>query len=551
MNSRIRPVLLSLAAILLTLAGVGRIVATYHVFNQTDDEPIHIAAGLQWLDQGRYDYDLQHPVVSRIATAIVPYLAGMHSTGRTAPLEEGNAILYSGGNYFHNLALARSGILPFFLLASAVVWFWTRRLFGDGAALAAVFLFTTLPPILAHSGLATTDMAGGACLAASLYAFLLWLERPVWQRTVLFGLSLALALSTKLSAVMFAPLCMAVILALYAIAERPCAKEWSHRVSGLVLAVVMAFVLVWAGYRFSFGPLPGQAYLAANPPVTFARFLGNTRLPAPEFFNGLALVQLHNYLGQDAWFFGQFRTHGWWYFFPLMLAVKTPIAFLVLAISGYVIIWRNAKSRFAWQPLVPGACAVVILLSVVPAHLDIGLRHILGIYPLLAVTAGVGALRLLQSGNRIVLAIAVALLLWQGADSLRAHPDYLAYTNEFIRHAPERYISDSDLDWGQDLQRLSDKLKQLGVNEVSLGYFGTADVSQHGLPTLHPVAAYQPTTGWIAVSAFVETVESAELQQQAGRSDDPLGWLHAEQPVARIGKSIKLYYIPSTERTSQ
>ena len=105
-------------------------------------------------------------------------------------------------------------------------------------------------------------------------------------------------------------------------------------------------------------------------------------------------------------------------------------------------------------------------------------------------------------------------------------------------------LSDSDLDWGQDLQRLSDKLKELGVKEVSLHYLGTADLSQHGLPAVKLLVPYQPVTGWIAVSSYTLTVESAELQKQWRTPVSPLGWLASERPVARIGKSIWLYYIP-------
>jgi len=38
-----------------------------------------------------------------------------------------------------------------------LLWAWARRLLGNGTALAAAAPFTTLPPVLAHAGLATTD----------------------------------------------------------------------------------------------------------------------------------------------------------------------------------------------------------------------------------------------------------------------------------------------------------------------------------------------------------------------------------------------------------
>ena len=81
----------------------------------------------------------------------------------------------------------RAGILPFFLLACLVVFFWTRHTFGSPAAALATLLFTLVPPVLAHAGLATTDMGLAACLGAAFFALILWAESPGWKRSVLSG----------------------------------------------------------------------------------------------------------------------------------------------------------------------------------------------------------------------------------------------------------------------------------------------------------------------------------------------------------------------------
>ena len=104
------------------------------------------------------------------AAAAFPYLAGLRSGGLSGTDSAGNAILRSAGSYLRNLTLARIGILPFFVLAAGVIWAWARRLFGYRTALASVFLFCALPPILGHAGLATTDMAITAGLAAAVFA---------------------------------------------------------------------------------------------------------------------------------------------------------------------------------------------------------------------------------------------------------------------------------------------------------------------------------------------------------------------------------------------
>src|ERR1035437_629652 len=65
--------------------------------------------------------------------------------------------------------------------------FWARHHFGNTAAVLATGLFTLLPPVLAHAGLATTDMALAACLGAAFFSLVLWAEKPTLPRTLLLG----------------------------------------------------------------------------------------------------------------------------------------------------------------------------------------------------------------------------------------------------------------------------------------------------------------------------------------------------------------------------
>jgi hypothetical protein len=357
---------------------------------------------------------------------------------------------------------------------------------------------------------------------------------------------------SKFSTLLFLPVCLLVTLLLYWLAgktgdRRHCPRgakttPWdsgaSHLVS-LALAAALALLVIWAGYRFSFGPMTPKPY---RPLEMVDKWVGGISLPAPELFDGIAEVEWHNARGHPSWLLGEYRMHGWWYFFPVVFAVKTPLAFILLCIAGYDACF--SRKHFAWQLWVPGACAPAILAVCIPTSINLGVRHILVMYPMLAIVAGFGATSLLQTKKRAVMGAAIALLLWQTLSSAMVHPDYLAYFNEFVWSEPERILSDSDLDWGQDLQRLSNKLKELGVKEVWMVCFGTADTSKLGFPTVKLAQPYQPVTGWIAVSAHMTTIESAMIQKDIRRSDAPLGWLESERPVARIGKTIKLYYVP-------
>src|SRR5215831_9375635 len=194
-----------LSVVLLIGIACCRIALTYHVFTQTFDEPLDVTCGMRWL-QGSFKDCLEHPPLARVAAALGPYLAGRRLTGLVVRRDEGNAILDSRSGDSHNLMLARLGILPFFIIASAVVWLWTRRLFGEPAAIFAALLFTSLPPVLAHAGLATTDMAVTAFLLCALYAFASWLrEGNILFHGVLFGVTVGLAVLSKFSTFLFLP----------------------------------------------------------------------------------------------------------------------------------------------------------------------------------------------------------------------------------------------------------------------------------------------------------------------------------------------------------
>jgi hypothetical protein len=129
-------------------------------------------------------------------------------------------------------------------------------------------------------------------------------------------------------------------------------------------------------------------------------------------------------------------------------------------------------------------------------------------------------------------AVILVLLVWQLSTLWTAYPDYLPYFNEAVPH-PQRVLVDSDLDWGQDLRRLELRAAQLRIPQLSLAYRGTADLAREPLPPFVSLAARQPTTGWVAISALARTREPADY-----------AWLDAYRPVERIGKSIDLYYIP-------
>ena len=529
--------------------GAARIVSTYHVFNQTWDEPAHVAAGMQWLDQGRYTYEPLHPPLARVLVALGPRLAGIRSAGHESVWIEGNSILYAGGRYDRNLALARLGVLPFFFLAGLVVFAWARRIGAASEAVWAVLLFTTLPPVLGQAGIATTDMAVTATIVLAIYCLTLWLDRATPARSLALGLTLGLALLSKLSALLFLP-AAGVAVALCRRGERGRIERGPGRTrtTRLRLTYAAALLTVWAGYRFAVGPLtapeasPAAAESAPSTPLD--RVARARVFPAPALFEGLGQLAAKNRAGHKSYLLGEVRSTGWWYFFPVALGVKTPLPFVLLTGAGIVAALRGSSDTDRRRRIEPAAIALAMLLVCLPSRINIGLRHVLPMYPFLAIVAGMGVVALwrAQRGRPAARALAVLLVGWQLAASARAHPDYLAYFNELAGSHPERILIDSDLDDGQDLKRLADTLRARRIPAVSLAYAGSATVAEHGLPPVHWLEPHRPATGWVAASLY-----SIKLGSLDRPGHDDFAWLERYQPVALVGRSIRLYYIPRTE----
>ena len=159
---------LIVSSLVLMVVGLAQIAGTYAVFSHVWDEPAHIASGMQLLDLGEYNYELQHPPLARLAAAIGPYLAGSRSFADRNMWNEGLRLLYNSVSYERTLTLARLEMLPFFVLLVALTWWWANRIFGVVTATLTSLFLVTQPTVLAYAGLATTDLPAVAMSIWSL-----------------------------------------------------------------------------------------------------------------------------------------------------------------------------------------------------------------------------------------------------------------------------------------------------------------------------------------------------------------------------------------------
>ncbi len=550
---------------LLALVAVARIISSYSRTSLAFDEPCHIAAAIELLARHTYKLDPVHPPLARIAIGLPLYLAGERYPKLSIPDQQityhdvGNAVLSSSGHYARNLALARIGVLPFFLLATAIVFLWARREYGDLAAVMAVALFTTLPNVLAFSGIAYTDIVAAATQVGLFFAFVQWLDQPTKRSALWLGLAAGLAFASKATTVIFFPaVAVAIVLGKWLCTRTIVGENIPPRqiVRHVAIVAALAIVTVWASYGFAVGHVRDGMNLSADSIPSFRQFpaplaragrwlvASDPLIPAPALIKGVAEAWVLNKEKPAAYLLGHVKEGGWWYFFLVGIAVKSPLPFLVLAAVG-VISLKAFDPQRRWRAMAQLLAVLAVLLVTMPVKYNAGVRHVMVVFPLLAIVAGSGCSYLWhqQNGRRPAGRAALILLLsWQLVSTMRAQGDFLAYFNELAGRDPSKVmVAGCDLDCGQDLDLLARELHARHITHATIAMWTSADPSHTDLPGFDVPQAYRPVSGWFAISLrALRFGNSFHMQYPVGAFD----WLQAYQPVSRVGKTILLYHIP-------
>jgi hypothetical protein len=239
-----------------------------------------------------------------------------------------------------------------------------------------------------------------------------------------------------------------------------------------------------------------------------------------KFFDGLRDVIKISRGPEQSYLFGQASTTGWWWYFPTTVALKTTLPFLLLLIAGFFV----ARSRIFFESI---AAAAAMLIVAMPSHLDIGIRYVLPLFVPLSVAAGVTLIRLFDRRR----AVAALLICWHLGASIVTHPDYFPYFNELAGRDPSRYLIDSNLDWGQDVIRLSKVVHEARIGTIGVAIFGNADLDALHFPQWHRLNAFVPEHGWIAISDHAYRMEMT----RGG------WWWLQNRPYRRVGRSIRIY----------
>ncbi len=510
----------------------------------TYDEPVHLASGYSYLKTGRYALNIMdHPPFSEMLSALPLLFKGPQTFFTHPDYETGRLYHYSDYFLYRNkfpagelLDSARTfGFLVWTAGFSAVIFIFCLKLGSAPAGLYALAVYYFLPLFISNNALVTTDSAAALFYCAALLTGFLFALRA-------YGPEAAFPRRELAAAAVCAGLAMASKFSMFVVPPL---------VAGLWVLHMVFFSPRREGGRVFFHAL---LFCVLSLAVLALVYKGDL----PLYFQGLNATIERLGQGRPSFSFGVRSMSGVWWYFPAAFLLKNPAALVLFLAAGLIAAFRSRGPALLWLVLP----FLFYFGSALTSRVQIGVRHLLPAMPLAAALAGLGLVFLLRRRRGALLALPAAAV--SAFFVVSAHPHYLAYFSEAAGGGRNgwKYFTDSNLDWGQDLKSLGEKLAAEGAPPVVLSYFGVARPEYYGIKYL-PLGTVTNVGGLDSVSHAGDlcassrrllAVSATNLQGTYYPDQDRFGWLLGREPYFSAGGSIFLYDLAgdadSIERTA-
>ncbi|MCK5451184.1 MAG: glycosyltransferase family 39 protein, partial [Candidatus Omnitrophica bacterium] len=435
---------------------------------------------------------------------------------------------------------ARLMILFVAVFGGIFLFYWINKRVSYLAAIFALFLYCFSPNILAHARLATTDMVSTVFIMCSIMTFWDLLTRESRKRIILCGIFLGLALLSKFTALLLLPV-YAVVYIFQVIMKRGKGDK-RLRVRSVLGVLLISFMIMWIGYGFEGKPilsedtmrLEEKTIIAENMIQTYAPgfkdkwmyLLRNVPVPMSSYLVGVLGVIKHGAEGARVLFMGKWSEKGNPFYYVVAMLIKTPISLFLFFLLGCL---RAFYSRYRKLVLYLLFITGLFIVSASSSDLQLGLRYILPVYPLIFIISAIGLKRLIST-NLVSKRIAIVLLLWYAVSSIMIWPNYLSYFNEIIGGPSNgyKYLGDSNLDWGQNLPALKKFMTKKKIDRIALHYFDTEGPVYYGIKCdkISEEEMINPKNKVYAIS--VDAISSFK-------------WTKGIDPVAKVGYTFFIY----------
>lgn len=571
-NSRHASLFSVVALLLLLLMGILSGGAALRE-SVTVDEVSHIAAGVSYLQKFDLRLNAEHPPLPKILAAIPLVLRGARadyshiSWTFSDSYFQANMAQWVFGAWFltkwndpqQTLAWARLPMLLMTLVLGWMVFVYARRLGGNWGGLLSLSVFVSTPAFLTFGPLVHTDLAITLFTLLTLWKFADLCVEPSRKSAVMLGLRFAGALLSKFTAgiLLFAFVAFALSTRWRPVPGQPTekieARSWRKiRRHFTWQAILWAALAVYIFYFvFSIRQSSDIFYFDGHNPA----FLLLRRLMMPVWLYVRAVLFVLLTSVRPTFVLGHSYSHGVWFYFPVIFALKSPLGVLgLLLLASVLAIWRKRREpksqpervipfeflmhwRALWGSLLVfvGFC----LLS----GLDISIRHFS--VPLVLLTLLLAPLPRLLSGlrftspvvGRVAIGATTLLALSCLATAIGAYPFFMPYMNSIsFGHPAYELFNDSNVDWNQSLPEVKRYIEQHQLPKILLTQYGFTEMPANLSANAEFWDCQQPSPAdgnrWAVVSANMIL------------DGHNCGWLLQYPHEAIAGGSLYAFHLP-------
>ena len=476
----------------------------------TYDENYHVPAGFVIVTRGNFDISPVNPPLVKAAFGVAALAAGARPPDVSIPnqVRVGESFMrLNAARYQAIYVAARLVSVALSVLLGLLIWRWARRLYGARGGLLSLAFYALSPEALAHAGVASMDVATGLGFLASTYGLWNFARTGRTRWWCVMAAAIAFTMLTRFTALLLFPMFVLLALVLAAIGQlrRP-RRMWI----GLALLVPVAIFALDAGYlgQVSFRPLSRLGF-QSDRFVPLARALPWLRLPLPDSW--LAGLDRQSMQKTATYLLGRIRGEWVWYYFPLALAFKWPLALLgAVALRAGTAVLAPLRSRRVRDALFLAVPPAGLLVACMVSPLNAGIRYLFPLVPFACVWLGGLAVRRAVRGARRPRPAWLRVAPWALAGLLVVEtagtaPWYLTFFN-WPSGGPGggyRLVNDSNVDWGQGLIGLRAEMKRLDLDHIYLSYHGTTDPAVYGIDyTPYVGDQIQEEDAWLAISSY-------------------------------------------------
>lgn len=446
----------------------------------------------------------------------------------------------------------RLPLIVFPLLTGILLWRWGRALFHPFAGVAMLALWALEPTALGHGALFKNDHA--AAFTYLLFWFCVWREwRSGWLRfSAIAGLTAGLAALAKLSLLILIPVSL-VVIAVRWIQTPP--RSPVRLAGSMLVALAVAYLLIIAAYRFETHRIRDYEIraleeTAAPRVITSAGHLFRLVPAANSMWTGVVSLFQDASHRKQVYLMGELVEDGSRLFFAIATAVKASLGVLLLLLIGLGLLMISMRAG-SWRVAAWIVGPLILYAGLASlSNLQLGIRLILPALPFTILVCGFAIQSLNGTWLRGIVPACLALLAYE---SLSVYPNGIGFFN-LLTGGPEhglRYLSGSNVGWGQELPDLARTIDRLGWKQVRTFYFGgdtlyrvlRHDQFEFMAPPWGPELArgpvFRPEPGYYAVSAALLTGHLFDP-----RFRDYFDVFRKMRPVAVAGASMYLYKVP-------